>query len=225
MRLKSFINERTSIYGSGITFMDIDETILHTTARVIVRKNGKEIKRLRNHEFLVYKPAPDESFDFSEYTDAALFHKTATPVQASVDRIKRMFKHIAGRGSRIVIISARANSNDKNEFLQTFRDLGIPIDDIYIERVGESGAAALGVPEKKKAVMFKYLNSGLYRRARLIDDSTANCKAFLELEDEIPQETINKMRKKYNIPEGEPVIDFYALKVTDNGSLLRITRG
>ena len=224
MRLKSYMNERSSVYGSGITFMDIDETIFHTTARVIIRKNGEVIARLRNWEFLRYKQKPGEEADFSEYTSGKLFRQTAKPVEKTVARIQKMFKNMKAHvGSRIVIVSARADSDDKEEFLQTFRDFGIPIDDIYIERVGTSGAVA-GIPEKKKRVMFKYLKTGLYRRARLVDDSEANCRAFLELEDEIPQETIDMMREKYNIPEGEKVIDFYALNVLKNGSLKRIER-
>jgi hypothetical protein len=226
MRLKSFVNELTSLYGPGITFMDIDETILHTNARTVIWKDGKIVKKLRNREFLAYTPAEGETADFSEYTDAKNFHATSTPVETVVNRMKRMFQHIGGRGSRVVIVSARADSNDKQEFLQTFRDLGIQIDDIYVERVGKAGSSGTSIPEKKKAVMFKYLSSGLYRRARLIDDSLDNCKAFLELEDEIPQEVIDKVKEKYNIKDTEPIppIQFFALQVMKDGSLKRILR-
>lgn len=36
--------------------MDIDETILVTHARVLIKKDNKVIARLRNHEYLAYKP-------------------------------------------------------------------------------------------------------------------------------------------------------------------------
>lgn len=224
MRLTSFVNELSSVYGPGITFLDVDETILHTNAKTLIWKDGKIVKRLRNFEFLQYTPEEGETPDFSEYTDAKFFHQTSTPVQSVVDRIKRMFAHINTRGSRVVIVTARANSNDKQEFLQTFRDFGIPIDDIYIERVGTAGAAGLSLPEKKKKVMLRYLSTGLYRRARLIDDSEANCRAFLELENEMPKDVIDAVKERYHIPENDtlPPIQFYALQVQKDGSLKRI---
>lgn len=224
MRLKTYIVERTSIYGAGITFLDIDETILRTHARVAIKKDGKVIKRLRNFEYLQYKPEEGEEVDFSEYSDAKLFHRTSEPIETTIKRMQKMMHGIkkSDSGSKMVIVSARANLNDKEEFLQTFRDFGIPIDDIYIERVGEAGAAGVNIPEKKKNVMFKYLLSGNYRRARLIDDSKANCRAFLELENELPDDLITSMRERYKIPIDEPVIDFYALNVTKEGSLKRI---
>lgn len=135
-----------------------------------------------------------------------------------------MFKHIQERGSRIVIVSGREDLNDKQKFLETFRKFGVPIDNIYVERCGNIPEATKNLPKVKKQIIWKYLSTGLYRRARLVDDSESNCRAFLELEDEIPNTVIARMREKYNIPEGEPPIDFYALKVMKDGSLKRIVR-
>jgi hypothetical protein len=224
MRLSSFLTERQSIYGPGITFMDIDETILKTHARVQIKKDGKIIARLRNHEYLSYVPKDDEVADFSEYSDADVFYKTSEPVMPVIKRIQRMFKKIKERGSRVVIVSGREDLNDKAKFLETFRKFGVPIDDIYVERVGNIPEATTNLPQAKKKVIFKYLATGLYRRARLVDDSEHNCRAFLELEDELPATTITRIREKYSVPEGEPPISFYALKVLSNGSLQRIVR-
>lgn len=222
MRLKSFIVERQSLYGPGITFLDIDETILRTYARVNIKKDGKTISRLRNHEYLNYVPQEGEVADFSEYTDADVFYNTSEPIMPVIKRIQRMFQKIRERGSRVVIVSGREDLNNKAKFLETFKKFGIPIDDIYVERVGNIPEATNNLPQAKKKVIFKYLATGLYRRARLIDDSRDNCKAFLELENELPEETIKKIKEKYNVPEGEPVIDFYALQVMKDGSLKRI---
>lgn len=225
MRLTSFLTERQSIYGPGITFMDIDETILKTYARVQIKKDGEIIARLRNHEYLTYVPKEGEVADFSEYSDADFFYKTSEPIMPVVKRIQRMFKNIQQRGSRVVIVSGREDAKDKAKFLETFRKFGIPIDNIYVERAGNIPEATANLPQVKKKIIFKYLATGLYRRARLIDDSEANCRAFLELEDELPSTTVTRIREKYNVPEGEPVIDFYALKVLKDGSLKRIVRG
>jgi hypothetical protein len=226
MRLKSFVNELASIYGPGITFLDIDETILHTHARVQIKKNGKIIKRLRNHEYLDYKKAPDEEVDFAEYTDADLFYKTSDPIKPVIDRIRKMFVNITKRGSKVVIISGREDLNNKQKFLDTFRKFDFPIDNIYVERLGNIPGATTDLPSSKRNVALKYLSTGLYRRARMIDDSRLNCLGFLELEKTIPQEVLDKVRERYKIPENDtlPPIQFFALQVQKDGSLKRITR-
>jgi hypothetical protein len=226
MRLRSYISERTSLYGAGITFLDIDETILKTRARVKIMKDGEVVARLRNHEYLKWTPKEGESADFSEYSDADVFYKTSDPIMPVIKRIQKMFKGIRREesNSRIVIVSGREDLTDKSKFLDTFRKFGVPIDDIYVERCGNMPDAVKNLPKVKKQVIFKYLSTGLYRRARLLDDSTANCLAFLELEEDMPEPILKMMREKYSIPEGEPVIDFYALKVLKDGSLQRITR-
>lgn len=222
MRLKNFINERTSIYGSGITFFDIDQTILNTTARTLIKKDGKVIKKLTNYEFLRYTPEEGETADFSEYSDARYFRQTAKPIQPIINRIKRMFSNIDNRGSKVVILTARETPDNKEEFLNAFKDVGLPIDRIQIVHTGKSGESGNNIPQKKKNAIFSFLKSGEYRRARLVDDSKSNCRAFLELCDELPQDLINKMRIKYKIPEDEPVIDFYGLWVKKDGSIQRI---
>lgn len=225
MRLQSYITERESLYGPGITFMDLDDTILYTDAKInVFNKEGKVVRRLGNFAFLHYKPEEGETFDFSEYDDTEHFKKTSKPVTKVIQRIQRMFKNIQRRGSRVVIVTGRADLDNKEKFLQTMRDFGVPIDDIYVERVGNPGSASADLPTKKKNVIFKYLSAGQYRRARIIDDSKANCQAFLELEDELPDNIIKKVRERYNVPDGEPAIEFYALQVQRDGSLRRITK-
>jgi len=224
MRLKSFISKNSSIYGPGITFMDLDDTILYTNAKINVYKNGKITNRLGNFAFLHYDKQEGETFDFSEYGNAEYFKNTSKPVTKMINRIQRMFQNINKRGSKIVILTGRADLDNKEVFLQAMRDFGIPIDNIYVERVGNPGKAQADLPTKKKLTILKYLSSGLYRRVRLIDDSEANCQAFLELEISIPKEIENKIRNKYNVPENEPAIEFYALQALKDGSLKRIIR-
>jgi len=52
----------------------------------------------------------------------------------------------------------------------------------------------------------------------------ANIKGFLSIEKKLPQNIINKIREKYGITGKESIkpIEFYGLKVKDNGSLVRI---
>ena len=54
MRLKQHLNELASDFGKGITFIDIDETIFHTFAKIKVFKDGKLKRELDNQEFNTY---------------------------------------------------------------------------------------------------------------------------------------------------------------------------
>ena len=72
-------------------------------------------------------------------------------------------------------------------FLQTFRDYGLPIDDMHVERAGNLKIDSSA--EAKKVVFRKYLNSKNYIKARLYDDAMSNLKAFLDLKKEYPHIT------------------------------------
>jgi hypothetical protein len=223
MRLNKFyINELASEYGKGITFFDIDETIFQTKAFIYVMKDGQIVQKLSNSDFNTYKLKDGESFDFREFGDAKLFQETSVPIPKVVDRIKRMFQHIDLRGSRAVMLTARSDFDNRDVFLATFSKVGIPINDIYVERAGNMSGGTIA--SRKKTIIMKYLNTGEYRRVRLVDDDTANLRSFLSIKDNLPEELINKVKKRYNItgPETIPPIQFFALQVVDSSGTLKL---
>lgn len=242
MRLKNFLNELASEYGKGITFIDIDETIFKTFAmiHVVDKETGELIRKLNNQEFNTYKLKPGEEFRFHEFRDAKVFRDTSIPIPKTIKRIKRMFQNIDRRGSKVVLLTARANFDDKETFLDKFREVGIPIDQIYVERVGNFMEAPdiykriikkqgqpKSVSDAKKKVILDYLSTGEYRRVRLVDDDKKNITDFLSLKKELykkhPQ-IINKIKEIHNIPPDEdfPVIEFYGLLVQPDGKLKRV---
>jgi hypothetical protein len=221
MRLQKYIlNELYSEYGKGVSFIDIDETLYNTFAKIYVMKDGKIIRKLSNQEFNTYKLQPDESFDFREFGDAEMFRKTSKPIHPTINRVKRIFQNIDRRGSKVILLTAREEFKDMATFKKTFSDYDIPIDDITIEFNKGSGS----ISGNKKQTILKYLSTGDYRRCRLIDDDITNIKKFLSIEKELPEKILNKVRSKHNIPEGEnfPVIQFFGLLVLPNGSLKEI---
>jgi hypothetical protein len=244
MRLKRFmVNELASAYGKGITFIDIDETIFRTFAMINVldKETGKVIKKLNNQEFNTYKLKDGEEFEFHEFRDAEVFNKTSIPIPQTVKRIKRMFQNIDRRGSKVVLLTARADFNDRETFLDTFRKVGIPIDQMYVERVGnfmerpeiykriiKNQGTPKSVSDAKAKVITDYLSTGEYRRVRLIDDDIKNIKDFIDLERKIENNNaiIDKVRQIHNIPENDslPPIQFFGLLVKPDGSLKRITK-
>lgn len=223
MRLKEYLTELSSIYGKGITFFDIDETIFNTFAKIYVIKNSKIIKKLSNQEFNTYELQPGESFDFREFRDAQMFRQTSKPVKPTIDRIKRMFKNIDYRGSKVVLLTARGTFPDMKTFKKTFKDYGIPIDQIEIVFAGDITKGGPVAVAKKKVIM-DFLKTGQYRRVRLVDDDIKNVKFFLSIEHEIPDAVINKVKKIHNITDEEsiPPIQFFGLLVKDDGSLKRL---
>lgn len=87
MRLKNFLNEKIQKIGLGITFVDIDETLFNTFAKINVVKDSKIIKQLSNSEYNEYKKKEGESFDFSEFRDSKLFYDTSKPIKKMIDKI------------------------------------------------------------------------------------------------------------------------------------------
>lgn len=224
MRLNSYlITELASDYGKGITFIDVDETMFHTFAKIIVKdeNTGRVIRKLSNQEFNTYELKPGEEFDFHEFRDAEFFKKTSIPIPQTVKRIRRMLRNIDRRDSRIVFLTARATFENQQEFYKTFQEQGIPIEKLHVEFAGDKKGT---VAQVKKNIILDYLKSGLYRRVRLVDDAISNLRAFLKLKDTIPQSIVDKVKKNHNITgeESIPPIEFYALLVEPSGKLRRI---
>ena len=130
---KTFLQEAE---GKGLTMFDVDETMFITKAKVNVVKNGKIIKKLNNQEFNAYKKKPGEEFDFGEFKNAKVFNTTSTPIARMIDKVKVILKNAIRKGSKVIIVTARPNFDNKKLFLDTFRKQGIDIDKIYVERAG-----------------------------------------------------------------------------------------
>lgn len=177
-RFKEFIGTGT------LTIFDIDETLFHTKAKVAVVKDGRVVRMLDNQEFNTYKRKPGEEYDFKEFKSAEVFRRTSTPISKMIEKAKAIVKAKKNPNSQAIIVTARADFDDKHMFLQTFRDHGLPIDSMHVERSGNLGMDSPA--EAKKVVFRKYLNTKNYIKTRLYDDAMSNLKAFLELQKEYP---------------------------------------
>ena len=181
VKFKQFLVEQS---GKGLTIFDIDETMFKTSAKVEVKKNGKTIKKLDNQQFNNYKLKTGEKFDFGQFTNAEIFNKTSTPIARMINKVKAILKNATKRGSRVIIVTARPNFDNKDLFLDTFRNQGIDIDKIYVERAGNLGTGPAA--ENKKVIFRKYLDQKIFKRIRLFDDAKSNLKAFLSLQNNYP---------------------------------------
>lgn len=226
MRNLIHLNETdNSIAGNAITFIDIDETTFNTYAKIGVMKDGKKIKSLTNQEFNTYDLQPGESFNFDEFRDSEVFNKTSKPIDLMIKKIQKLIDCIKlhGKQEKVIFLTARADFNDKDLFLKTFRQNGIDIDDasVYVERSGNL-TNIKNVADRKKYVMLKYLSSGYFSAVRMFDDDIKNLRTFMELGKEINSgkfDILEKVRQKF--PKVKKLF-FFPLKVTENGRAVRI---
>ena len=155
-------------------------------AKVRVKnKNTGKIKELTPQEYNNYKLGRDEEWDYGEFKSAKLFYQTATPIARMVQKAKAIIKNATARGSKVIIVTARADMDNKNLFIKTFEAHGIPMKNVYVERAGNVGGKNSAA--NKTVVFKKYLDTKKYARVRLFDDHMDNLKALLDLQREYPQ--------------------------------------
>jgi len=186
-RFSEYIKEETKT--GSLTIFDIDDTLFHTTAQIAVMKDGKVIRKLTNNEFNNYTLNAGEDFDFSEFRDAHKFYHESKPIQRMMAKAKAILANsVKNPNSKVVIITARANFDDKDKFLATFRKYGFDIDKVRVERAGNIEGEF--IPAFKKAIIIRnYLNTKQYSKVRLFDDSMSNLKEFLRLKTEFEEVT------------------------------------
>lgn len=162
---------------------DIDDTLLHTTAKIHVKDpHGKVVQTLTNQEFNDHHLPSGHSYDFGEFRNAAKFRQESKPIGRMINHVKRL---TSKPGHHIIFNTARANFDDKNQFLKTFKDHGISMDKIHVIRAGNINKE--GPPAEKKAVVIHgYIKKHRYDHVHMYDDSKTNLKAFLGLKQHHP---------------------------------------
>ena len=195
--MENFLKYLEEATGKGLTMFDVDETMFKTKAKVkVVNKNGKVIKKLDNQQFNLYKKKAGEEFDYGEFKNAEVFNRTSTPIARMINKVKVILRNAVRKGSRVIIVTARPNFDDKELFLDTFRNQGIDIDKIYVERAGNLGGGPAA--DNKKVIFRKYLDQKIYKRIRLFDDAKSNLKAFLSLQKDYPDVSFEAFLAKPN---------------------------
>lgn len=187
---KSFYIESVHKYGLGsLTVFDIDDTLFHTTAKIgILGKEGKRVGELSNSEFNTYSWKEDEKPDFSEFSNAEKFNRESVPIPSMVRKMIGILGNVhRNPKSKVIIITARADFDNKETFLDTFRKHGINIDLVYVERAGNLKIPNASIAKKKAIIVKNYLDSGEFDIARLYDDAMGNIEEFKSLSSEYPE--------------------------------------
>jgi len=195
--MEKFLTYLEEATGKGLTMFDVDETMFKTKAKVkVVNKSGKVVKKLDNQQFNLYKKKAGEEYDFGEFKNAEVFNRTSTPIARMINKVKVILRNAVRKGSKVIIVTARPNFDDKELFLDTFRNQGIDIDKIYVERAGNLGGGPAA--DNKKVIFRKYLDQKIYKRIRLFDDAKSNLKAFLSLQKDYPDVSFEAFLAKPN---------------------------
>ena len=191
--------------GAALTIWDIDDTLFHTAARVVVRTPHGPPRELSPAEFNGYELGPNEEFDFSQFDDARLFYTTSKPIENIWKSAQETLEHIGKRpGSKMVVITARRDLDDKDLFLDTFRKHGMDMSKVHVYRSGNLryGSSAAN----KKVVIRGLLHSGDYTETRMFDDHLPNLEAFLSLKGEFSGVIFKAFPVGHNGVVGHPII-------------------
>lgn len=178
--LSTYLNEsigRFTVAGTvsdKLLIFDVDDTLIHTSANILIMKNGKHINTISNTQFNTYKLKPGESFDFREFDDAELLSKeTFTKYW---DTLKREYN----KGTHISILTAR---NDIDMIRNFFLTNGIDIKMELVFAVNDPRLNLFGSVAEKKAVIIKRLSKLGYKTLVFFDDSEDNLHAAKSLEN------------------------------------------
>ncbi len=211
----------TAMYGYGITFVDIDETIFHSFGMIKVMKSNILVRTLNNQQFNEDKLADGESYDFGDFRDAESFLATSKPIIPVIKELKKILNIITSKseGSKIVFLTARSDFDNKDKFLNAFRKYGIDINSsrMYVERTGNLTTGT--VAEKKKTVVMQYLASGEFRRVRLLDDNLENLNTFLTIATTLPDDLLQLIKEKHGLSDDIKPIEFNAYLVNADGEM------
>jgi hypothetical protein len=167
---KNKMQVESEIYEKKLRILDFDDTLVKTDAEVkLIRRDGSTIQ-LSPAEFAVYKPKPDDSFDFSDFeTDL----KNPKAIKQIVTHFQRMVAKASTGRSRVEILTARPTAKPIDNWLE---DMGIK--KIPVKALGSSD------PYDKAAYIERRINDG-FTDIVFFDDSLKNIRA------------VNTLKKKY----------------------------
>ncbi len=171
----------SEIEPKKLVVFDIDDTLVHTQTKVHVIKDGEIVNSLNSHDFTHYKLKPGESFDFEDFRNAREFFEKSKPIIPMMNQLK---SDIA-TGNKVVMVTARADFDDKELFLDTFRKYGVDTSKLHVYRAGNIKGGT--TEERKKQIIKNLLDKGDYTKAIMYDDAKPNLHSFIELKKDHPR--------------------------------------
>lgn len=176
LSLSDYIAKEFTVNGtksSRIILFDVDDTLIHTTAQIGIRKNGRLVKHISNSDFNEYKLKPGEEFDYSEFDDPKLLDNEEFTKYWNT--LKREYR----KGTHIGILTARS---DRDMIYNFFKKNGIEIKKELVFAISDPEVRLNGtVAEKKSTIISKLAQLG-YKTFIFFDDNDENLRIAKELE-------------------------------------------
>lgn len=182
MKLNSYLKKHKNEVRT-LNVFDIDDTLFDTEAKVGVIKDGKRIKNLAPGEYNTYILKTGEKLDFGQFRSGKFFRETSKPIKNVLNLAKRLVK-TNDENSKTIIITARSDMEQKEDFLQKFRDHGFPVDKVYIERAGN--LKYKNTARNKSIIIARYLKDKKYDAVHMWDDSSDNLDSLLRMSSLFP---------------------------------------
>lgn len=185
----------------SIHLFDLDDTLIRTSARVLVRDaEGRLLRALSTSEFTAYRASPGEALDFGEFSDLGILSRGIV-VRYTRTIIDTILAH--GTRSEFGILTARADKKMHAPFLiRLFRSLfGVRLANEFIfavsderfsgykdRRVGPGGVpfSRLSVSQRKALVIAEDLVGRGFNDISFYDDSRANLESFKVMRQAFP---------------------------------------
>jgi hypothetical protein len=188
----------------SIHLFDLDDTLIRTEAKVLVRDGeGRLLRSLAPAEFTVYRPVSGEVLDFREFSDLGILSRGIV-VKYTKTIIDTILKY--GTHSEFGILTARADKKLHAPFLiRLFRSIfGVRLANEYIfavsdrrfsvykDRGGSAGTvpfSSLSVSQRKAMVIAQDLVGRGFNDISFYDDSRENLESFKVLRRAFPHVT------------------------------------
>lgn len=166
------VNNTTS---NRIMLFDLDDTLIHTTAEILLFKDGKFVRKISNTEFNDYVLKSGESFDFAEFDDPKIL--ASSKFTRYWNTLKREYR----KGTHIGILTARSDCDMIKNFLL---NNGIRIKDELVMAINDPKLGLSGTIQQKKAEAIKILANAGYNTFIFFDDNEGNLQSAKKLESE-----------------------------------------
>lgn len=176
--LKDYIGDKMTVggtYSDRILLFDIDDTLIHSDAKINIMKDGEVIKEITPAEYNYYRLKEGESFDYSD------FRSYDTLVKSIMLPFWNTLKKEYRKGTHIGLLTAR---EDADMFKKFCLAKGIDIKDELIFATGDNYYS--GSVEERKTQAIERLYKVGYRTFIFFDDSETNLQKVKEMEKKLP---------------------------------------
>lgn len=158
---------------------DFDDTLVKTSAKVHIYKDGRKIKSLTPEEYNFYEPQPGEEANMDDFIDPRIIMNAKKykmwPALKNVDMARK-----SGRSDSDIFILTARSPKARLPIWNFLRQEGIDMPEDHVITLGNDDGSYYDIAAAKKRVLKKFARD--YDKVMFYDDSHKN----IELANSIP---------------------------------------